>query len=100
MLHLHISNVVYVFSCHCRNDCVGRTSQQFHVKREQHVTKKAKMFIFNGEAKPKGDQLSIHELLLNNPKKTTWTVDSKSYREQETLSRNTSRIAIHQNSQA
>ena len=72
-----LSNVVYVFSCHCRNDCVGRTSQQFHVKREQHVTKKANVFIFNGEAKPKGDQLSIHEHLLNNPSSAENYMDSK-----------------------
>ena len=62
-----LSNVVYVFSCHCGNDYVGRTSQRFHVRREQHVTKKLKKFIFNDEAKPKGDQSSIHEHLLNNP---------------------------------
>ena len=37
-----LSNVVYVFSCHCGNDYVGRTSQRFHVRREQHVTKKLK----------------------------------------------------------
>ena len=35
-----LSNVVYVFSCHCGNDYVGRTSQRFHVRRKQHVTKK------------------------------------------------------------
>ena len=43
-------------------------------------------FIFNGEVKPKGDQSSVHENLLNNQavQKTTWTVDLKFYRERET----------------
>ena len=54
------SNVVYVFSCHCKNDYVGHTAQRFHVRQEQHVTEKLKKFIFNGEVKPKGDQSSIH----------------------------------------
>ena len=49
------SNVVYVFSCHCKNDYVGHTAQRFHVRQEQHVTEKLKKFIFNGEVKPKGD---------------------------------------------
>ena len=40
-----LSNVVYIFKCHCGNDYVGRTSQRFHVRREQHVTKKLKKFI-------------------------------------------------------
>ena len=42
-------NVVYVFSCHCRNDHVGHTSQRFHVRRKQHVTKTLNKFIFNDE---------------------------------------------------
>ena len=36
------------------NDYVGQTSQRFHVKQEQHVTKKLKRFIFNDDVKPKG----------------------------------------------
>ena len=62
-----LSNVVYIFKCHCGNDYVGRTSQRFHVRREQHVTKKLKRFIFNDDVKPKGEQSSIHQHLLNNP---------------------------------
>ena len=49
-----------------RNDYVGRTSQRFHVRRKQHVTKKLKNFIFNDDVKPKGEQSSIHEHLVNN----------------------------------
>ena len=62
-----LSNVVYIFKCHCGNDYVGRVSQRFHVTREQHVGKKLKRFIFNGDVKSKGEQSSIHEHLLNNP---------------------------------
>ena len=62
-----LSNVVNIFKCHCGSDYVGRTSQRFHVRREQHVTKKLKRFIFNGDVKPKCEQSSIHEHLLNNP---------------------------------
>ena len=34
------SNVVYVDKFNCGNDYVGRMSQRFHFRREQHVTKK------------------------------------------------------------
>ena len=44
-----LSNVVYVFSCHFGNDYVGHTSQRFHVRRKQHVTKTLNKFIFNDE---------------------------------------------------
>ena len=62
----NLSNVVYIFKCHCGNVYVGRTYQRFHVKREQHVTKKLKRFIFNGDVKPKGEQSSIYEHILKN----------------------------------
>ena len=61
-----LNNLVYVFICHCGNNYVGRTSQRFHVRWEQHITKKLKKFNFNDEVLPKGDQSSIHEYLLNN----------------------------------
>ena len=42
-----LSNVVYVvFSCHCGSDYVDCTSQQFHVRQEQHVTKTLKKIHF------------------------------------------------------
>ena len=66
-LSIDLSNVVYKFKFHCGNDYVGRTSQRFHVRREQHVTKKLKWFVFNDDVKPKGEQSSIQEHLLNNP---------------------------------
>ena len=31
-------NVIYHFKCHCDSDYVGRTSQRFHIRRNQHVT--------------------------------------------------------------
>ena len=63
----NLSNVVYLFQCHCRNDYVGQTSQRFHIRQEQHVTKKLKRFIFSYDVKPKVEQSSIQEHLLNNP---------------------------------
>ena len=41
-----LSNVVYIWKFYCGNDYVSRTSQRFHVSREQHVTKKLKIFFF------------------------------------------------------
>ena len=35
-----LSNVIYIFKCRSGNDYVGQTSQCFHVRSEQHVTKK------------------------------------------------------------
>ena len=34
-----LKNVVYIFKCYCENDYEGRTSQSFHVRREQYVKK-------------------------------------------------------------
>ena len=43
------------------------STQRLYVRREQHVTKKLKRFISNDDVKPKGEQSSIHEHLLNYP---------------------------------
>ena len=59
--------VAYIFKCHCENDHVGRTSQHFHVRREQHIRNKLKKLISNDDVKPKGKQSLIHEHLLKNP---------------------------------
>ena len=37
-----------------------------NVRQEQNVTKRIQKVHFNGEAKPKGDQSSIHEHLIIN----------------------------------
>ena len=71
------SNIVYIFKCHCGNDYVGRIFQRFHVRREQHVTKKLKRFIFNDNIKPKGEQPSIYEHLLNSLIYTENYLDSR-----------------------
>ena len=62
-----LNNVVCIFKCHCGNCYIGWTSQRFHVRQEQHVTKKLKKFIYNDDVKPKGEKSSIYEHLLNNP---------------------------------
>ena len=61
-----LSNVVYIFRCHCGNDYIGRASQRFNVRQEHYVTKKLKRFIFNDDVKTKGEQSLIHEYFLNN----------------------------------
>ena len=63
-----LNSAVYIFKYKKNggNDYVGRTSQRFYVRREQHVTKKLKN-IFDDEVKAKGEQSFVHEHLLNYP---------------------------------
>ena len=44
-----------------------KTAQYLNIFLIAHVTKKLKRFIFNDDVKPKGEQSSIHQHLLNNP---------------------------------
>ena len=83
----HFSNLVYIFKNHCENDYVSQTSQRFHVRREQRITKKLKRLIFNDDIEPKGEESSIHEHLLNNPSCAERYMNSRSkfYPERETL---------------
>ena len=32
-----LNNIIYYFKCHCDSEYVGRTSQRFHLRRDQHV---------------------------------------------------------------
>ena len=60
-----LSNVVYcVYSFHRGSDYMGRTSQRFYVRRNQHVTKK---FILDGESRPNSLQSSVYENLVKYP---------------------------------
>ena len=68
-----LSNVVYILKFRCGNEYVGRTSQGFHVRQEQHVTKK--LIRFNDDVNLKGKQI-IHEHRLNNPSCATNYLDS------------------------
>ena len=62
------SNIIYKFSCHCGSDYVGKTSQRFHVRIDQHVPKVLNKW-FNGRSeKPTKKYFSaIEQHLLDNP---------------------------------
>ena len=56
-----LSNVVYMYICHCVKNYIACTSQRFHDRSKKDVTKNLKKLIFDGESRPKGEQLSVHE---------------------------------------
>ena len=60
-----LSKVVYVYSFQWGSDYIGRISQRFHVRRDQQVTKKAKIYFWLGINTQR--EQSVHEQLLNNP---------------------------------
>ena len=70
-------NVIYHFKCHCDSDYVGRTSQRFHIRRDQHVTKSLRNWLLNGSDKPGNSPSSIAEHLLNNPECAKHYEDNK-----------------------
>ena len=47
------SNIIYKFSCHCGSDYVGKTSQRFHLRINQHVPKVIRNLINDTSAQPK-----------------------------------------------
>ena len=61
------SNVIYKYRCHCDSVYVGRTSQRFHIRRDQHVTKSLRTWMQTGVNKPTNRGSAIAEHLLNNP---------------------------------
>ena len=71
-------NVIYHFKCHCDSDYVGRTSQRFHIRRDQHVTKSLRNWLINGNDKPANSPSSIAEHLLNNPESAKHYEDNSS----------------------
>ena len=58
-------NVVYHFKYQCDGDYVGKTSQRFHIRRDQCVTNSLKNWWMNGSNKLENSPLSIAENLLN-----------------------------------
>jgi len=42
------SKVIYKFKCHCDSVFVGRTSQRFHIRRDQHVSKSLRSWMDTG----------------------------------------------------
>ena len=62
------SNIIYKFSCHCGSDYVGKTSQRFHVRIDQHVPKILKSWFGGRSEKPTKKYFSpIGQHLLDNP---------------------------------
>ena len=61
------SNIIYKFSFHCGSDYVGKTSQRFHLRINQHVPKIIRSWINGTSAQPKKNYFSaIGQHLLDN----------------------------------
>ena len=61
-----LSNVIYKFKCHCDSVYVGRISQRFHIRRDQHVTKSLRTWMKTGLNKPTNRSSAVAEHLINN----------------------------------
>ena len=59
-------NVIYKYKCHCDSVYIGRTSQRFHIRRDQHISKALRNWMSNGQNKPTKSPSAIGEHLLNN----------------------------------
>ena len=59
-------NIIYKYKCHCDSEYIGRTSQRFHIRRDQHVTNALRNWMIYGNNKPIKSQSAIGEHLLNN----------------------------------
>ena len=57
------NNVIYQFKCHCVY--IERTSQRFHLRRGQQVSKRN--WMVNRDSKPTKSLLAIGDHLLNYP---------------------------------
>ena len=64
---LEKSKIIYKFKCHCDSEYIGRTSQRFHIRISQHVSKALKKWIVTGVNKPTNNSSAIAEHLLSNP---------------------------------
>ena len=65
------SNVVYHFQCHCDSAYIGRTTQRFHKRRDQHVPKYLREWTKNTTKRPPKRSTvptAIGQHLLENPK--------------------------------
>ena len=61
------SNIIYKFQCHCGSDYVGKTSQRFHLRIDQHVPKVIRNWINGTSAQPKKNYFSaIGQHLVDN----------------------------------
>ena len=61
------NNIIYRFKYHCNSVCIGRTSQRFYLRRDQHITKSLRNWMANGDNKPNKSPSTIGDHFLNNP---------------------------------
>ena len=63
------NNVIYKFKCHCDSEYVGRTSQRFHIRRDQHVPKLLRNWIDGNSPRPfhRHYFTAIGQHLFDNP---------------------------------
>jgi hypothetical protein len=63
------NNVIYHFKCHCNSEYVGRTSQRFHLRRDQHVPNNIRKWMEDQQRrKPSANYFTaIGSHLLSNP---------------------------------
>ena len=63
------SNVIYYFKCHCDRAYVGRTSQRFHKRRDDHVPNNIRKWMLDQTTKkPSASYFTaIGKHLLSNP---------------------------------
>ena len=60
------SKIIYMYKCHCDSEYIGRTSQRFHIRRDQHVFNSLRRWMDTGLKKPSNRSSAIAEHLLNN----------------------------------
>ena len=59
------SNVIYQLKCHCDSVYIRRTSQRFHLRRDQYVSKSLRNWMANRGNKPTKSPSAIRDHLLN-----------------------------------
>ena len=64
--NLKKSKVIYKFKYHCDNVYIGRTSERFNIRRDQHILKSLRSWMDMGLNKPSNRLSAISEHLLKN----------------------------------
>ena len=63
-----MNNTIYYFKCHCDSEYIGRSSQRFHRRREQHIPSNIRDWIEGKRRKPSASYFTaIGSHLLDNP---------------------------------
>ena len=63
--------------CHCDSIYIGRTSQRFHLRRDQYVSKFLRKWMANRGNKPTKSSSAIGDHLLNYPECSKHYYDNK-----------------------